>query len=140
MNARLGHAVIPPCRRCIAEGGSGCTVNWRDTLLKCEDRVCDRKLKPETDAELCVGDNRCDRAPLRHRLEVDHLLPVLAPVENDGDLLRELVRLRKRQNLEQLVARAETAREYHQRFGQIREPELPHEEVVELEMQAFSDV
>src|SRR5215510_14732213 len=49
-----------------------------------------------------------NRAPLCHRLEVDHLLPVLASVQDDRNLLRQLVGLRKRQNLEELVARAKS--------------------------------
>ena len=81
-----------------------------------------------------------DRAPLRHRLEVEHLVPVLAAVEDDADLLRQLVGLREREDLEQLVAGAEAAGKDHQRLRQVREPELAHEEVVELEVQPVGDV
>ena len=63
-------------------------------------------------------------------------VPVVGPVEDHQQLPRELLRLRQREELEQLVERAEAAREDHQRLGEIREPELPHEEVVEVEAQA----
>ena len=55
-------------------------------------------------------------------------------------MLRQFVRLHEREDLEQLVARAEAARKNHERLRQVREPELPHEEVMELEMQAVGDV
>src|SRR5262249_42059305 len=46
----------------------------------------------------------------------------------------------ERQDLEQLVAGAEAPWKDHERLCEIREPELPHEEVVELEVQPFCDV
>ncbi len=70
----------------------------------------------------------------------EHLVPVLAAVQDDQQLLRQLAGLRQRQDLEQLVERAEAARKDHQRLGQVGEPELPHEEVVELEVQLVGDV
>src|SRR5262245_15084436 len=70
-----------------------------------------------------------DRAPFGHRLEVQHLLPVARAVEDDPDLLRQLVGLDERQQLEQLVARAEAARKDHERLRQVCEPELAHEEI-----------
>ena len=72
--------------------------------------------------------------------EVEDLVPVLAAVEDHEQLLRELLRLRQRQDLEHLVERAEAAGKNHQRLGQVGEPELAHEEVVELEVQALGDV
>src|SRR5262249_23281458 len=45
-----------------------------------------------------------------------------------------------REDLEELVERAEAAGEDHQRLRQVGEPELAHEEVVELEMQALGDI
>ena len=74
-----------------------------------------------------------DRAPLGQRLELEDLVPVLAAVEDDEQLLRELARLREREDLEHLVDRAEAAGKDHQRLGEVGEPELPHEEVVEVE-------
>ena len=48
--------------------------------------------------------------------------------------------LDQREDLEQFVHRAEAARENHQRLRQVREPELAHEEVVELEAEFAGDV
>ena len=52
----------------------------------------------------------------------------------------ELLGLHQREDLEHLVERAEPARKDHERLRQVREPELAHEEVVELEVQAVGDV
>src|SRR6185503_5547394 len=60
--------------------------------------------------------------------------------EDYADLLRQLVGLYERQHLEQLVERAEAAGKNHQRLRQVGEPELAHEEVVELEVQPLGDV
>jgi hypothetical protein len=51
----------------------------------------------------------------------------------------DLPGLDERQDLEQLVHRAEPAREDHQRAGEIGEPQLAHEEVVELEQKVGGD-
>ena len=80
-----------------------------------------------------------DRPPLRHRFQMEDRIPVLGAVQNDLNLLLELLRLHQRQDLEHLVERPESAREDHQRLGQIRKPELAHEEVVELEVQPVGD-
>src|SRR3989338_10673330 len=77
-----------------------------------------------------------NRAPFGHRLERQHLIPEVTAVQDDGDLLRELVGLREREDLEELVARAEPPGKNDERLRQVREPELPHEEVVELELKA----
>ena len=83
---------------------------------------------------------RADRSPVGHRLETEDRIPVLGPVEDDLDLLRQLLGLHQRQDLEHLVERAEAARKDHERLGEIRKPELAHEEVVELEVQSLGDV
>src|SRR5204863_9597784 len=44
------------------------------------------------------------------------------------------------ENLEQFVKSAETSREDHQSLRQVGEPVLPHEEVVELEIELGSNV
>src|SRR5207245_1487642 len=46
----------------------------------------------------------------------------------------------QRENLKQFIQSSKTARENHQRLGQIREPELSHEKVMELEVQRRRDV
>ena len=81
-----------------------------------------------------------NRSPVDERPQIEHLVPVLASVEDDEELLRELAGLRQRQDLEHLVERAEAAGKDHERLRQVREPELPHEEVVELEVQIVGDV
>src|SRR5579863_10603111 len=83
---------------------------------------------------------RRNRSRIHHSLEVDQPVPVFAAVDNDENLLCQLLRLRKRKNFEKLVQGAEAARENHQCFGQVGEPELAHEEVVKLEIQRGSDV
>src|SRR3954453_8274907 len=95
-----------------------------------------RRIGPMNQLFVLLG----NRAPLGHRLEVDDFLPVLAAVQDDGNLLRELVGLGQRQNLEELVAGAKPSRKNHERLCQIGEPELPHEEVVKLEVKAVGDV
>ena len=74
------------------------------------------------------------------RLEVDHFFPERRTVEEHGNRAVELVSLRQRQDLEQLVERAEAARERDQGARQVREPQLAHEEVVELEAELRSDI
>ena len=64
----------------------------------------------------------------------------LGAVEDDLDLLVELLRLHQRENLEHLVERAEAAWKNDERLRHVRKPELPHEEVVELKMEAVGDV
>src|SRR5690606_15815959 len=73
-------------------------------------------------------------------LEVDHLPPEAFAVQQHRNTPRELSRLRQRQNLEHLVQRAEPARKRDHRAGEMREPELAHEEVMELEAEPGRDV
>src|SRR5262245_28969221 len=61
-----------------------------------------------------------DRTPFDHRAEIKHLVPVLAAVQDDADLLRELVGLREGQQLEQLVARSKTAWKDDERLREVR--------------------
>src|SRR5215468_5113951 len=67
-------------------------------------------------------------------------IPVLLAVDDDENLLCELLRLREGEDLKQLVERAEAAGKNDQRFGEIREPVLAHEEVVKLEVEIRRDV
>jgi len=77
---------------------------------------------------------------LDQRLEIYDFLPELRAVQDDHDLLRQLLGLHQRQDLEKLVHRSESARKDHQRLRQISEPELAHEEVMELEIQFIRDI
>src|SRR5581483_5437924 len=81
-----------------------------------------------------------DDAVLGERVEVDHFLPVLRAEEHDGERLPHLVRLHQRQDLEELVERAVAAGEDDDRLGEVHEPELAHEEVVEVHVEAARDV
>ena len=62
------------------------------------------------------------------------------PYRSTGMDRSSFLRLRERQDLEQLVERAEAARKSDQRVRQVREPQLAHEEVVELEAQLGRDI
>src|SRR5579863_1032122 len=73
-------------------------------------------------------------------LEVEDAIPVLAAVDHHQNLLGQFVGLSERENLEQLVHGAEASRENHQTFCQVGKPELPHKEIVKLEVQGRSDV
>src|ERR1700690_4442515 len=77
---------------------------------------------------------------VHHGLEVNQAVPILAAINDDQNLLGQFLCLRESENLEKLVEGPEAARENHQRLGQIREPELAHEEVMEFEIQRWSDM
>src|SRR5208337_1799215 len=72
--------------------------------------------------------------------EIDDLLPVLAAIHDDDNFLRQLLRLGEGDNLKEFVERTETSGKNHQPFGQVREPELAHEKVMELEVERRRDV
>src|SRR3546814_1768492 len=65
---------------------------------------------------------------------------VAAAEQHYRHLLADLAGLHQRQQLEEFVQRAEAARHHHHGLGEIGEPELAHEEVVELEVQLAADV
>src|SRR5439155_14572658 len=79
--------------------------------------------------------------PVAHeRREIDDLAPVARPIQEGHDRPRELAGLAEGQDLEQLVERAEAAGKDDDGAREVREPELAHEEVVELEREAGRDV
>ena len=57
-----------------------------------------------------------------------------------SNLLGQLLGLHQRQDLEHLIESSESAGEDDQGLGQVCKPELAHEEIVELEVEAFGDV
>src|SRR5260370_42367780 len=61
-------------------------------------------------------------------------------VEHNYEAAFELACLGKSQDLEELIERSISAGKDHERFGEIREPELAHEEVMELEREIGRDV
>src|SRR5579885_392145 len=81
-----------------------------------------------------------DHAVLDERIKIDDLFPVLRAVEQNSDLLGELLSLREREQFHELIHGAVTPGKDHQRFGEVGEPELAHEEVVELEAELRGDV
>ena len=83
---------------------------------------------------------RADRAVFHERLEIDHVVPVFGAEEHDRHALARLVRLDERQDFEQLVERAKTARKQDDRLGEVDEPELPHEKVMKIEVEFPADV
>src|SRR3954454_13714628 len=78
-------------------------------------------------------------AGVHEGLEVDDLVPVLAAVDDDQDFLRELFGLREREDLEKFVHGTEAAGKDDESFGEIRKPELTHEEVMKLEIERGRD-
>src|SRR3546814_20317688 len=65
---------------------------------------------------------------------------VVGAEQDDRQPFPHLFRLQQGQGLEELVERAEAARHEDERLGQIEEPELPHEKVMELECPPAGDV
>src|SRR5207302_11403040 len=81
-----------------------------------------------------------DHAVPTECLEVDHLGPVSRTVKHDRNSPSDLLSLHQRQDLHELVERAEPTGKYDERPGEVRKPELAHEEVVEFECQPGRDV
>ena len=81
-----------------------------------------------------------DGAGIDHGVEVDEALPVLTAVNHHQNLLGQLLGLGQGQNFKKLVQSAEAAGKDHQGLGQIGEPELAHEEVMELKIKRRRDV
>src|SRR5437660_4453833 len=75
-----------------------------------------------------------------HGVEIDDFLPVRAAIDDNDNLLSQLLSLGKGEDFKKFVERAEASGKDHQRFGQIREPELTHEKVMELEVERRCDV
>src|SRR6266478_9342131 len=81
-----------------------------------------------------------DHAGVDHGVEIDDFLPVRAAIDDNDNLLSQLLSLSKGEDFKKFVERAEASGKDHQRFGQIREPELTHEKVMELEVERRRDV
>src|SRR5215471_3071551 len=71
---------------------------------------------------------------------MQYAAPIFTAIDDHNDLLGQLLRLRQRENLKQLVQRAKTSGKNNQRLGQVGEPVLTHEEVVKLEIEFRGDV
>src|SRR5436190_15789040 len=80
-----------------------------------------------------------DRAVTHERVEIQHLVPELGAEQDDRHAFAHLARLRQRQDLEQLVERAEATWEQHHRLGEVDEPEFTHEEVMKVDVKLATD-
>src|SRR5437660_9739365 len=80
-----------------------------------------------------------DGAGVDHGLKIDKIFPVLAPVNDNENLLCKLIGLGEGKDFEKLVECAEPSGKNYQCLGQVSEPELSHEEVMELEIQRRGD-
>src|SRR2546429_8718949 len=81
-----------------------------------------------------------DHAGIDHGVEIDDFLPVRAAIDDNDNLLSQLLSLGKGEDFKKFVERDEASGKDHQRFGQIREQELTHEKVMELEVERRRDV
>ena len=81
-----------------------------------------------------------DRAPVDHGLPVEHLVPIFAAVDEDDVVLGELAGLQQREHFPKLVHRAEAAGKNDESFGNLREPEFAHKEIMKIEAELRTDV
>src|SRR5580704_13607826 len=70
-------------------------------------------------------------------LEVHDAVPVFAAVNDDKDFFREFVGLGEGEDFEELVDGAEAPGKNNQGFGEVGEPELAHEEIMEFEIERW---
>src|SRR5215469_10780835 len=82
----------------------------------------------------------CNRPCVDHDLKIDQAFPVFPSINDHQNLLRQFLGLRQGEDFEEFVHGSEAAGKNHQRLGQIREPELAHEEVVKVKIQGRRDV
>src|ERR1700692_3111932 len=83
---------------------------------------------------------RRDHAGVDHSVEIDDFLPVRAAIDDNDNFLGQFLSLGKGEDFKKFVERAEAPGKDYERFGQIREPELTHEKVMELEVERRRDV
>ena len=121
-------------RECAIAGAS---VSAGGAMADLQQRQRGRRVVGEAEQRQVLA---VDHAVPDERLEVDDLVPVRRAVEQDRNAPLDLLGLHQRQDLHQLVERAEAAGKHDQRAREMREPQLAHEEVVELERQARRDV
>src|SRR5438445_13053656 len=81
-----------------------------------------------------------DHADVDHGVEIDDFLPVRAAIDDNDNLFSQLLSLGKGEDFKKFVERTEASGKDNQRFGQIREPELTHEKVMELEVERRRDI
>ncbi len=81
-----------------------------------------------------------DGAGIHHGLPVQNLIPIFSTVDKDDVVLGQLVRLHEREHFHELVEGAKAAGENDESFGDLREPKLTHEEVMEIETELGTDI
>ena len=81
-----------------------------------------------------------NHAPAHHGAEVENFIPILAAVNDDEVVARELAGLEQREHFPKLVHSAKAARENDESFGDLREPKFAHEEIVEIEAELRTDI
>mmetsp|Transcript_17562 Transcript_17562/g.48182 ORF Transcript_17562/g.48182 Transcript_17562/m.48182 type:complete len:431 (+) Transcript_17562:747-2039(+) len=80
-----------------------------------------------------------DEAEVLHDTELQDLCPVLLPEQDDRQSALDLARRHEHKHLEEFVARAITARCDDQPDAPVSHPELPREEIMELEAELRRD-
>ena len=81
-----------------------------------------------------------DGAGIHHGLPIQNLIPIFSAVDKDDVVLGEFVRLHEGEHFHELVEGAEAAGKNYEGFGDLCEPELPHEEVMEIETKFGADI
>ena len=69
-----------------------------------------------------VAINRRDCPLLHQDVEIEHAAPIGRAVDDDADVFGQLLGLRQREQLEELIQRSESSGEDNQRLGQVGEP------------------
>src|SRR5215470_11680843 len=81
-----------------------------------------------------------DRPRISHDLKIEHLVPVFAAINEHKYFLCQFLGLRQRKYFEEFIQSSEPSWKDDQCLRQVSEPELPHEKVMELEVQRRRDV
>src|SRR5512146_2607766 len=81
-----------------------------------------------------------DGTSVGQSFQVQDLLPIGLAVDQDGNLFRKLFGLSQSEDFKQFVQGSESAGKNDERLREISEPELTHEEVVELKIQFRRDI
>src|SRR5207245_9820643 len=79
-------------------------------------------------------------APAEHGAPIEDFVPKAAAVNENQVVFGELAGLQQREHFPEFVHGAKAARKNNEGFGELREPELAHEKVMEVEAQLGADV
>ena len=81
-----------------------------------------------------------DGPPVDHGLPVEDFVPIFAAVDEDDVVFGKLAGLQEGEHLPKFVHGAEAAGKNDEGFGDLREPEFAHEEIMEIEAELGADV